>query len=147
MPSSQLLEGALSETFPSKVEGKAGEAEEQDGVELPYNMKRLQEYILGSRPPSHTLPWSQVLKVYVPYNLGGEHWVTAEVALVKQSIVLYDSLYDNTASKHIPKLCEPLTSALPRVLKHLDFYKTYEVGHNCGASTSKVYFPWKVTRP
>lgn len=123
------------------MEGKAEEAEEQGAVELPYNMKLLQEYILGSRPPSHSLPWSQVLKVYVPYNLGGEHWVADEVALVKQSIVLYDSLYDNTASKHIPKLCEPLMSALPRVLKHLDFYKTYEVGHNCGASTSKVYFP------
>lgn len=131
------MEGAKQQPWPSHDESSAN---------LPFSVARLEQYVNGAMPKRFALPWNSVAKVYLPWNLKGNHWVLVQLDLAGRTVVVYDSNIKHIDSKELGDLLCPLIEGLPKLLQRANFYSNFKSLITADLPFDKLYATWKHKR-
>ncbi|KAI5342879.1 hypothetical protein L3X38_010755 [Prunus dulcis] len=93
----------------------------------PSKLKNIHHFVRGTWQYRYGQAWTEVQKVYFPYNLQGSHWVAIEIDFVRQTATVYDSYVAFTKSSNLVTLLHPISDTLARVLYDMHFYEDSEV--------------------
>lgn len=97
----------------------------------------LLRYVEGELPLEGSLPWCHAREVYGIAHVCGNHWVAYTIDLVRERIVVYDSLAEVNCWQRMKSQFIPLAQFVPRLLM---FARNY----NAGFSRFKNLSEWPV---
>ncbi len=86
----------------------------KDGTYLP--PASLTRYCEGRAPEPYAKKWTPAGRIFVPFNVGGKHWVALEIILSEWTVYVYDPDVNLYSIQKLKKALLPVLQLLPRVV-------------------------------
>ena len=77
----------------------------------------LMSYVCGASPPDWGTPWKEAKKLYMPFNVDANHWVSVCVNLEERHLIVFDCSVSATTKSNMDKAMKPLCIMIPVMLR------------------------------
>ncbi len=101
---------------------------DKDGTYCPSDV--LTEFCEGRLPQLYGKRWTPAGRIFVPWNVGGKHWVAVEISLREWTVYVYDPDVNLYSLQRLKKSLLPILQVLPRVFLRCTHLAPLHTGAN-----------------